>query len=295
MQNLPINQTSMDSEIGFAGSSSYHIQGDRILIQLDEIHNHRDQGDISGTLSIELWALSQPYNGGSFDGIALAGTRIGELLDRHYLSNCRYDLLFQEPPAGTWHLVLMLREWTGNGFETRDQINFALPYQVSERPAVARSESGKVISIDFNGGGKAELPAESEMPKPAKQPTAKTVAEKPAAKAAKPESKAAKSTVAKHVAEEAAAPAAKLNKGKAAAVTADDRPKAAKVADQHQQDNKISLNHAKVSELARTKGLSKELAHAIVEARPFKDIEGLLRIKGIGKNTLKKLKDLVRL
>jgi hypothetical protein len=78
----------------------YTIENDRIVITIAEIANRRDPGDLSGTLAIELWALAQPYAGGAFTGTPLCGTSIGELRGRHVLTNCRYDLIFQAPPAG---------------------------------------------------------------------------------------------------------------------------------------------------------------------------------------------------
>ena len=38
--------------------------------------------------------------------------------------DCSYDLEIGSPPPGTYTLVLMLREWTGNGYVNRDHYNF---------------------------------------------------------------------------------------------------------------------------------------------------------------------------
>jgi DNA uptake protein ComE-like DNA-binding protein len=142
------------SPLTLTGPCGYTIEEDRIVITIAEIANRRDPGDLSGTLAIELWALAQPYAGGGFTGTPLCGTRIGELRGAHVLTNCRYDLIFQAPPPGTWSLSLMLREWSATGYLTRDYVNFALPYTVERKSTIMRSETDNVISVEFAGNRK---------------------------------------------------------------------------------------------------------------------------------------------
>lgn len=137
------------SELALIGTCGYQIQNNRVVIDIAQIANQRDMGNLSGTLSVELWALKQPYTGFGFTGIALAGTTIGEIKGQHYLENCRYDLLYQEPPQGTWYFTLMLREWIGNAYTMRDYINFALPYLVTSNADVSSSQSDNVINVNF--------------------------------------------------------------------------------------------------------------------------------------------------
>lgn len=118
-----------------SGVNGYDIHGDRVVLSVSEIANHRDSENISGSLSLELWALNRPYVDGCFEGVALAGTEIGRVSGQHVLVNGQYELPFTEPAPGQWNLTLMLREWEGNGFVTRDHIQFAQPYVV-EAPAV---------------------------------------------------------------------------------------------------------------------------------------------------------------
>lgn len=124
------------------------IENGRVTISIGKIANYGDPGNISGTLSVELWALDRPYPGGNFGGIPLAGTTIGEMLGQHFLTDCRYDLIFQPPPAGAWHLTLMLREWADAGYITRDYVNFALPYVAGTRSTIS-GESDNVISVEL--------------------------------------------------------------------------------------------------------------------------------------------------
>lgn len=144
--------------LALAGDVGYQVHGGRVVIHAAEIANNRADDDVSGTLAVELWALSQPYLGGDFDGIALAGTQIGELSGQRCLANCRYDLVFTEPGPGTWYLTLMLREWTAAGFVTRDHVNFALPYVVARKAAVVEDMTDNVISVNFPDKDRAPAP-----------------------------------------------------------------------------------------------------------------------------------------
>jgi hypothetical protein len=160
---------SVMPQIALSGSCGYTVNDDRVVVTVNEITNRRHVGDVSGTLSVELWALKQPYAGGSFNGVALAGTSIGEVSGQHYLADCRYDLIFAEPPTGTWFLSLMLREWTEMGYVTRDYVNFALPYVVAAKPRVVRSTADNVINVSFAGkSGGSPLPPEEGVGAPPK-------------------------------------------------------------------------------------------------------------------------------
>jgi hypothetical protein len=139
---------------------AYSIENGRVTISIGRIASHRDSRDISGTLSVELWALDGSYSGRDFGGIPLAGTTIGEMLGQHFLTDCRYDLVFKQPPDGTWHLTLMLREWTAAGYITRDYVNFAPTYVVGTG-SVMSSESDNLIDVELASEKKAPpVPAE---------------------------------------------------------------------------------------------------------------------------------------
>ena len=172
------------SDLALNGVSAYSINQGRVQINIDQIINNRSGGNISGTLSVELWALPQAYQGQGFNGVALAATQIGELLDQHYLSQCQYDLLFGEPPAGSWTLCLMLREWDGSGYVTRDYINFNVPYIVeavaSSRPNVrlVRDDTNNVINVAFTDAAsenqKTDKPA-AKVANPVANPSSPSV------------------------------------------------------------------------------------------------------------------------
>ncbi|MGR9053559.1 MAG: ComEA family DNA-binding protein [Gammaproteobacteria bacterium] len=162
-------------ELVLKGNCGYAIQNGRIVVNVAEIANQRAFDNLSGTLSIELWALDRPYQGTDFNGVALAGTCIGELSGQHFMTPSDFDLAFQEPPAGTWYITLMLREWNGVAYETRDFVNFDLPYTVAAKPAKVKSETANVINVSFTENKKTATVAKkastpnAEIIKPAKK------------------------------------------------------------------------------------------------------------------------------
>jgi hypothetical protein len=119
------------------------VDGEHLVVDVGRIHNPRDPSNLSGTLSLELWALPEPYVAGDFAGHALTGVTLGSLEGGASWHDCAYDLEITPSPAGTYTLVLMLREWVGNGYVTRDHSNFkdrvTFPIATSASPA---SEAG---------------------------------------------------------------------------------------------------------------------------------------------------------
>jgi hypothetical protein len=112
----------------FDGPVGYRcLDTGRIAVDVKRIYSPRDPNNTSGTLSLELWALPEPYAGGAFTGCALAAVTLGSLAGGASWQDCAYDLEMTAPPAGTYTLTLMLREWVGNGYATRDHSNFANP------------------------------------------------------------------------------------------------------------------------------------------------------------------------
>ena len=252
------------------GNCSYRINQDRVVIEIAEISNDRALDNLSGTLAVELWALKQPYQGGQFNGTPLAATQIGELRGQHSLLNCRYDLLFQAPPAGQWTLTLMLREWNGMAFETTDYINFSLPYAATRSAAPVAAVSDNVITVRFN-----DTPASPDAPAPAAKAAPATPA--PTAKA---EPAAAKV---------ATAPATTSK------TATESKTQAAAAAEATPAVGKVNLNKASENEIAALKGMSRKLASAIVAGRPFASLDELLKVKGLGSKLLDKLRTSITL
>lgn len=213
---------SQQPELRFVGAISYFTDQQRIHLALDGIASDRAADNLSGTLSIELWALDTSYHGGLFQGECLAATQIGELWGNHWLADCDYDLIYQAPAGNARHLCLMLREWNGVAFETCDYRNFSHGLNTAEpRLKVVQAVAGAdIIQLETTKKSK---------------PTA-----------------ASKATA---------------------------------------NNTKLCVNTASEKELGAIKGLSKKVARAIVEARPFSSMDELQKVKGLGRKTLEKLRD----
>ena len=110
----------LDSPVGYL-----ILDTQNIVVNVGRIHNPRAQDNISGTLSLELWALPEPYSGGDFSGSPLAAITLGSLAGGESWQDCTYELEIAPPANGTYTLTLMLREWASNGYVTRDHSNLA--------------------------------------------------------------------------------------------------------------------------------------------------------------------------
>ncbi len=107
----------------FSGNPGCTIDAGQVTISTGRIENPRVASNTSGTLSLELWALSEPYTGGMFQGQPLAGIVLGRLDGQSGWENASYTLNYAPPPTGSWHATVMLREWTGASYTTRDYRN----------------------------------------------------------------------------------------------------------------------------------------------------------------------------
>ncbi|QQS55513.1 MAG: hypothetical protein IPM89_06915 [Candidatus Competibacteraceae bacterium] len=148
------------------GKVEYQLTEDQIELTVAEIQNPRDPANMSGTLSLELWALAAPYAGGAFDGIPLAGVVIGSLPGQGQHLNLQTTAHRAPTPPGCWHLVLMLREWTLAGYVTRDYTNFDIPY-ISEAP-----QSSEPVQVTVAPEISPVVVPEAEAPVPAAADTA---------------------------------------------------------------------------------------------------------------------------
>ncbi|NDA67603.1 MAG: hypothetical protein EBY09_13340 [Verrucomicrobia bacterium] len=250
------------SQPALRGAVGFRLDGERVVVTVAELLNPRDAANVSGTLALELRGYSWPYSGGNDEGTLLAGVTLGTLAGQTSLMDSSFDLLFNRPSAGVWNFALLLREWTAGGYVTRDFINFDLPVQFEApvQPApvviapVALPEVQPVVAVT------------SAVTEVAPQPSARIQVEAPVEKA----------PVVVPVAK--AAVAAPASPAKAVA-----QPPAAK-------PTVVSVNAAGVDELAAVKGMPRKVAEGIVKRRPFKSLDDLTKIKGMGVKLLEKLR-----
>lgn len=240
-------QANSNQGIRFVGAVAFNGEQQRVHIALDGIASDRNNDNLSGTLSIELWSLNAPYQGGYFNGECLAATQIGELWGNHWIADCDYDLIYQAPQVAGQQLCLMLREWNGVAFETRDFRTFN---QALNTQAVKAAEPVlKVVT---------------------EAPRAEVVSIATSKKAVEVKDAAVKSAAVKDVAKTTAKVSVKKTS---------------------EESSLLNVNTAAEKELAAVKGLPKKVAKAIVEARPFVSLDELEKVKGLGKKTLEKLRE----
>lgn len=239
-----------------SGFSGYRFDGNEVELSVEAIENPRNGDNVSGNLNLELWALEAPYAGGAFQGVQIAQACVGRLNGEHRLDNLNLRVTASQPGAGRWYLALMLREWSAEGFVTRDFAAFAQPYDVAAEPAQDAPAVEIAETVEVAPAAKVEAPAAPKAKAPAKAKAPVKTAEAKPAKAAKAEKKADV---------KAEAPA------KADADT-------------------VSINTASVDELAKVKGMTRAVAKAIVAGRPYNSVDELVRVKGLGEKSLAKLR-----
>ena len=111
----------------FEGTVGYRFVDDKhLVVEVESIRNPRDADNMSGSLSLELWALPEPYVAGDFQGYALCSMTLPSLSGGTCWRSGAYEMEIVSPPADTYTLVLMLREWNGDSYVTRDHCNFGL-------------------------------------------------------------------------------------------------------------------------------------------------------------------------
>jgi hypothetical protein len=117
------------------GDVGYSIDGDEIVLKVERVRNPRAHGNLSGSLTLELWALAGPYVTGPFEGTLLARFELGQIAGQGSLEQLERRIAFSQPPPGEWQVVLALREWTeAAGFVTRDFCNFFVPLRGAASP-----------------------------------------------------------------------------------------------------------------------------------------------------------------
>jgi competence ComEA-like helix-hairpin-helix protein len=284
----------------FEGEVGYQIRGHEIVLQAAAVANPRSAGTSSGTLSIELWASPSDSEDGAETGRGhcLGAAQLAPLAGGQSAFALACRAAFSEPPSGQYRLQLLLREWTqALGYLTRDRRAFDLRYCVAED--VAEPQPAVVADAPIAKRAVADAP----VAKPVVVPES-LVLEAPVAKPAvvAPESPAPKALVVEAPVAKPEPPAPKATPVVVvpvvvapAAVTAPAAVSAPAVAATTGARVRVSIQTASVEELARVKGLTLQLAKEIVKARPFTSLEELLKVRGIGRKSLDKLRSLLSL
>ncbi|MET0340806.1 MAG: helix-hairpin-helix domain-containing protein [Polyangiales bacterium] len=203
------------------GRVGYRIDGADLVLEAERVLNPRAADNLSGTLSLELWAHDGDYAGGAAHGTRLGQVELPRLAGQSTLETVVGRAALQQPPPGSFRLTLMLREWTAaEGYRTRDFRDFTTPYTVAA-PVAAPV---------------AAAPADAQVVAPPRRAAPKRAPAKPAESAP------------------------------------------------------VSIQRAPIEALARVPGLNARLAAAIVRQRPFKSLEELTKVRGIGDKLLRTLR-----
>ena len=261
-----------------SGNISFQIENDAAEVTIDTIENPRDSKNVSGTLALELWSLTNRYEGASFNGVKQGSVLLGTLLGQtSWLANVIHINLASKPIVGN-HLVLMLREWVGNGYITRDyyhleQQEFSAPVEgnvvASEHPVMDWIE--KVESVIEAVTPFVETVAHSVgSVVSALVDVAEQIIEE-AEREIEPEPK-----VVEEEKEEAAKPVKKTATRKLKPAP---EPKVI-----------LSLNTITEEQLVAVKGISNAVAKAIIDGRPYARWGDVSSVKGVGGKLLIKLK-----
>jgi hypothetical protein len=151
------------ANVQFSGTVGYSYVGTTAVLTADKVQN-LDAGGISGTLHMELWALSTPYTGTAVTGYKMAQYSLGQLSGGFFFANINSgNIAFTPPPNGVWYFVMILTEFIGsgpnNGYATRDYANFQTPVVIGGATVTPQSgnwnnpnEDGTGYSLDFKHG-----------------------------------------------------------------------------------------------------------------------------------------------
>ena len=251
------------------GGVAYHIEGAQLTVQAERVRNPRPADNLSGTLSLELWALAAPYAGGTFSGTRIGQVELVPLCGQDAHAPVSATVPAQLPPPGSWQLTLMLREWTAaEGYVTRDYRSFAIQYVVDAPPAPRTAEPIANLSIVPNPAAVTSPRKIDVSAQPGPAPAART----------------ARSVEASGSARERKMDAPKL-------MAVPPLPNTGNPAtDEATGATRISAQQASLEELARVPGLNRKLATSIVRARPLRSLDDLKRVRGIGDKLLRSLR-----
>lgn len=116
------------------GSASYELASDdSVSLRVARVFNPRGEGNLSGSLELQLWALTDPYAAGEPNGTRLASAQLGLLEGQASFEAVERHAPLSRPDARESHVALLLCEWTAEGYLVRDFCNFAEPYIGSRR------------------------------------------------------------------------------------------------------------------------------------------------------------------
>ena len=117
-------------EIDMSGTIDFNRSGNSVTLSAETIRNYRIQDSTSGDLILQLWATKVPYcgqarlNESPLNGIKLGEASLGTLSGNASRSTVNESVVFTEPLAGYYNVVLVLGEWSQSDYRILDWFNF---------------------------------------------------------------------------------------------------------------------------------------------------------------------------
>jgi len=261
--SVVLSETQQFTQPSLEGDISFTPGEQTATLEVTAIVNPRSADNLSGTLALEVWALAQAYQGGSWSGNPVASLVLGQLSGQAAWHDNVYHVNAALPlPAG--YLTLMLREWTPSGYLTRDFRTLSSPAEAVVAEVVATE------ATVVEAAAEVAAPVAEEAAVEVVAPVAVEAVEAPAP----------------------AAPAKKSTKPKAKAKSA----ATSKTQPVVEDDSKgVSVNTASELQLVAVKGLGVAVVRGIIAGRPYAKLDELCRVKGMGPKLLDKVRDQIKL
>jgi hypothetical protein len=119
-----------------------------LALRVERIINPRSEGNLSGSLRLELHALSAPYDSQAESGSVLAFLDLGLLSGQASIWDGALRVGRTIIPNQTNALALVLREWSEAGYVTRDYRS--VPYQAEDRAVVMAAKAAIADAMKSN-------------------------------------------------------------------------------------------------------------------------------------------------
>lgn len=82
----------------------------------------------TGSLKLSVWATKSPYKGGTLSGYQLGVVTKAALKPGYSYTDVKNTSKYKAPPAGGYHITLILSEYDGNEYVIRDYIPASTTY-----------------------------------------------------------------------------------------------------------------------------------------------------------------------
>jgi competence ComEA-like helix-hairpin-helix protein len=273
------------------GELSFTITGDQTAtLDVAAIVNPRSADNLSGTLALEVWSLTSAYQDNQWHGTPVGSLVLGQLngLCGWYHNSYQINIAH---PGQDGYLTLMLREWTANGYLTRDYRTLTTPAITAAAPAetapvalAAAAPEAEVEPLSTEATAattEPSIPAEADITE-----TTEVAAEPAPAELVIP---------AEEEAEEEEAEEEEAEEEEAEEEEAEEEEAEEEEAEEEEADGRVSVNRASEDELISINGIGPAMASRIIASRPYAELEDLRQVKGMGATFFNKILSQIKL